>query len=159
MAVVEALVSGGKASPGPPLGPALGVAGLNVKAVVDKINEETKVFSGMQVPVKIIIGDKKQYTIHVGTPPTSSLIKKELKIELGSASPNEKFVGNLSIKQVVNIARMKKNDSLSKNTKNAVKEIIGACQSMGVAIDDMKPKEAIAAINIGKFDSEFAEQI
>lgn len=155
MTVVEALVSGGKASPGPPLGPALGPLGVNVKAVIDKINEETKVFNGMQVPIKITIDNKKQFTIQVGVPPTSSLIKKEVGIELGSGTPDKKFVGNLTIKQVVNIAKMKKNDSLSKNLKNATKEVIGTCGTLGVTIENMKFKDAIVAINSGKFDSEF----
>lgn len=155
MTVVEALVPGGKASPGPPLGPSLGPLGVNIKAVIDKINEETKVFNGMQVPVKVTVDDKKQFTIQVGTPPASSLIKKELGIELGSGTPNKKFVGNLTIKQAINIAKMKKNDSLSKNIKNGVKEVAGTCGSLGVTIENMKYKEAITAINNGKFDSEF----
>ena len=155
MTVVEALVLGGKALPGPPLGPSLGPLGVNVKAVIEKVNEETKAFNGMQVPIKIIIDDKKNFTVQVGTPPTSSLIKKELKIELGSGTPNEKFVGNLTIKQVVNIAKMKKNDSLSKNLKNATKEVIGTCGTLGVTVESMKSKVVTAAINSGKFDSEF----
>ena len=155
MTVVEALVSGGKASPGPPLGPSLGPLGVNVKTIIEKINEETKAFNGMQVPIKIIIDDKKQFTIQVGTPPTSSLIKKELGIDLGSGTPHEKFVGNLTIKQIVNITKMKKNDSLSKNLKNATKEVIGTCGTLGVTVEGMKSKEVTAAINSGKFDSEF----
>lgn len=155
MTVVETLVSGGKASPGPPLGPTLGPLGVNIKAVVEKINEETKAFNGMQVPVKIIIDDKKQFTIHVGTPPTSSLIKKELGIELGSGDSNKTFAGNLTIKQIINIAKMKKNDSLSKNLKNAAKEMIGTCGTLGVTVEGMKFKEATTAVNSGKFDSEF----
>ena len=155
MNVVEALVEGGKATPGPPLGPTLGPLGINVKLVIDKINEATKAFSGMKVPVKISIDDKKQFTIQVGTPPTSSLIKKEIGIELGSGTPSEKFVGNLTIKKAVNVAIMKKNDSLSKTLKNGVKEVVGTCGTMGVTIEGKKAKEAIAAINSGKFDSEF----
>lgn len=157
MTIVEVLVPGGKATPSPPLGPALGPLGVNVKAVIDKINEETRSFNGMNVPVKIIINDKdkKQFTIHVGIPPTSSLIKKELGIELGSGTPSEKFVGNLTIKQTVNVARMKRNDSLSKSLKNGVKEVIGTCGTMGITIESMKAKDAIAAINSGRFDSEF----
>ena len=72
--VVEALVPGGKANPGPPLGPALGPMGVNIKEIVDNINEKTADFNGMQVPVKIIFDDKKNYTIEIGTPPTSALI-------------------------------------------------------------------------------------
>jgi large subunit ribosomal protein L11 len=155
MTVVDALVLGGKATPGPPLGPALGPLGVNIKAVLEKINEETKAFNGMKVPIKVIVDDKKQFTIQVGTPPTSSLIKNEIGVELGSGTPNEKFVGNLTIKQAVNVAKMKKNDSLSKTLKNGVKEVIGTCGTLGVTIESMKAKDAIAAINSGKFDSEF----
>lgn len=155
MTVVEVLVTGGKATPGPPLGPTLGPLGVNIKEVVDKINEDTKAFNGMQVPIKLTIDDKKQFTIQVGTPPTSSLIKKELGIELGSEQPNKKIVGNLTIKQAIAIAEMKRNDSLSKNIKNAVKEVIGTCSTMGVTIEDMKAKEATMAVNSGRFDSEF----
>lgn len=155
MRVVEVLVPGGKATPGPPLGPTLGPLGINIKAVIDKINEETKAFNGMQVPVKVIIDDKKQFTIQVGTPPTSSLIKKEIRIELGSGTPSEKFVGNLTIKQAIAVANMKRSNSLSKTLKNGVKEVVGTCSTMGVTIEGMKAKEAIVAINSGKFDSEF----
>lgn len=157
MVVVEVLVPGGKATPSPPLGPALGPTGVNVKAVIDKINEETKVFNGMQVPVKVTIDDKKQFKIQIGTPPTSSLIKKEIGIELGSGTPNKNLVGNLTMRQAINIAKMKKNDSLSKNLKNGVKEVIGTCLSLGITIESMKAKDVIVAINNGKFDSEFVE--
>lgn len=157
MTIVEVLVPGGKATPSPPLGPALGPLGVNVKAIIEKINEETKAFNGIQVPIKIIIDDKKQFTIQVGVPPTSALIKKELKIESASGTPHEKIVGNLTIKQLIGIVQMKKPDSLSKNLKNIAKEIVGTCLSMGVTIEGMRAKDAIAAINSGKFDSAFSE--
>ncbi|TKY91218.1 MAG: 50S ribosomal protein L11, partial [Candidatus Methanomarinus sp.] len=80
---VEALIPGGHANPGPPLGPALGPMGVNIKEIVDKINEKTADFNGMQVPVKIIFDDNKDYTITIGTPPTSALILKELNLEKG----------------------------------------------------------------------------
>ncbi len=154
--VVEALVSGGSATPGPPLGPSLGPLGVNVKAIIDKINEQTAAFKGMQVPVKVIVDDKKQFTITVGTPPTSALIIKEAGIEKGSGTPNTNIVGNITAKQAVKIARMKKNDTLAKSLKNTVKEVVGSCVPLGVTFEGMKPKEAIAAINSGKFDSELS---
>ena len=159
MTVVEALVLGGKASPGPPLGPSLGPLGVNVKAIIDKINEETKAFSGIQVPIKIIIDDKdkKKFTIQVGVPPTSALIKKELKIEAASGKPNKDIVGNLTIKQLVNIAQIKKSASLAKNLKNIAKEIVGTCRSMGITVEGMKAKDVMTEINSGKFDSAFSE--
>lgn len=159
VSVVEALVSGGSATPGPPLGPSLGPLGVNVKAIIDKINEQTKAFSGMQVPIKIIVDDKKQFTIQVGTPPTSALIKKELGVESGSGTPNTKVIGNLTVKQAVKIARMKKNDTLSKTLKGAVKEVVGSCVPLGATFEGLNPKEAIAAINSGKFDSDLNESL
>lgn len=159
VSVVEALVSGGTATPGPPLGPSLGPLGVNVKAIIDKINEQTKAFSGMQVPIKIIVDDKKQFTIQVGTPPTSALIKKELGVETGSGTPNSKTIGNLTVKQAVKIARMKKSDTLAKTLKGAVKEVVGSCVPLGVTFEGLMPKEAIAALNSGKFDSEFSEPL
>ena len=156
MPTIEVLVPGGKATASPPLGPALGPLGVNVKAIIDKVNEETKAFNGIQVPIKIIIDDKKGFIIQVGIPPTSSLIKKELKIENASGTPNEKIVGNLTIKQLANIAQMKKSGSLSRNLKNVAKETVGTCSSMGVIIEGMKAKEAMAAINSGRFDAELS---
>ena len=72
---VEALVDGGKASAGPPLGPALGPKGVNIGQVIAEINRKTKAFDGMKVPVKILINDDKSFEIKVGTPPVSALIK------------------------------------------------------------------------------------
>ena len=82
--VIEALVDGGKATPGPPLGPALGPMGVNVVEIVAVINEKTKAFVGMKVPVKLTIDPKtKEFEVSVGTPPTSALILKELGIGSG----------------------------------------------------------------------------
>ncbi|MDP2840977.1 MAG: 50S ribosomal protein L11, partial [Candidatus Methanoperedens sp.] len=133
--------------------------GVNVKAVIEEINKQTAAFKGMQVPVKITIDDKKQFTIKVGTPPTSALIKKELGVETGSGTPNTKTIGNLTVKQAVKIAQMKKSDTLSKTLKASVKEVVGTCVPLGVTFEGLNPKEAIAAINSGKFDSELNEQL
>ncbi len=159
VSVVEALVSGGSATPGPPLGPSLGPLGVNVKAIIDKINEQTAAFKGMQVPVKIIVDDKKQFTVTVGTPPTSALIIKEAGVEKGSGTPNTQTVGNITVKQAIKIARMKKGDTLARSLKNAVKEVVGTCLPLGVTFEGLKPKEAINVINSGKFDSELSEPI
>jgi large subunit ribosomal protein L11 len=154
--VVEVLVAGGKASAGPPIGPALGPLGINVKAVVDEINKKTGTFNGMQVPVKIEVDDKKNFTVTVGIPPTTALIKKEANIEKGSAEPSTIVVGNLPLEAAVSIARMKQNDMLSYDLKTAVKEVVGTCVSMGVTVDGKKPKEVIAAINAGDYDKVLA---
>ena len=150
--VVEVLVPGGKATAGPPLGPALGPLGINVKAVVDEINKRTQEFNGMQVPVKIEVDEKKKFAITVGVPPTTALIKKELGIEKGSSQAGSQVVGDLPLEAAVRIAKMKVNDMLSYDLKSAVKEVLGTCVSMGVTVNSKKPKELFAAIDAGEFD-------
>jgi large subunit ribosomal protein L11 len=152
--VVEVLVPGGKATAGPPLGPALGPLGINVKAVVDEINKRTSTFNGMQVPVKVVVDEKKNFAITVGIPPTTALIKKEVGIEKGSPEPNVKMVGNLPFDAAVRIARMKLEGMLSYELKTAVKEVIGTCVSMGVTIDGKRAKEILAAIDAGAYDKQ-----
>ena len=154
---VEVLVPGGKATAGPPIGPALGPLGINVKAVVDEINKKTANFNGMQVPVTIEVDEKKNFTVTVGIPPTTALIKKEANIEKGSAEPNTQIVGNLSLEAAVRIAKMKHADMLSYDLKNAVKEVIGTCVSMGVNVEGKRPKEVFAAIDSGAYDKVLAE--
>ncbi|HDN95927.1 MAG TPA: 50S ribosomal protein L11, partial [Thermoplasmatales archaeon] len=134
MEEIEVLVEGGKASAGPPLGPALGPLGLNVMEVVKKINEVTKDFQGMKVPVKIMVDPAtKNFELKVGTPPASALIMKRAGIEKGTGDENP--VGNITMKDVIEIAKMKKNDLLGKDLKAKAKEIIGTCVSMGITID------------------------
>jgi large subunit ribosomal protein L11 len=154
--IVEALVPGGKANPGPPLGPALGPLGVNIKEVVDKINEKTRDYNGMQVPVKVIVDDKKNVEIEVGTPPTSALVMQEAGIKKGSGTAGSEVVGNLSVQQVVKIARMKKDDILSYDLKAAMKEVMGTCVPMGVTIEEMEARECQKALDEGKFDDVLA---
>jgi len=149
---IEVLVSGGNANPGPPLGPALGPLGINIKEVVDEINAATKDYEGMQVPVKLVIEDDKSFSIVVGTPPTSSLILSELKLEKGSGTPNSEYVGNLTMEQVVKVAKMKKTSTLAITLKTAAKEVVGTCHSMGITVEDKQAKEATAAIEAGDYD-------
>ena len=151
--VVEVLVPGGRATAGPPLGPSLGPLGINVKAVVDEINKKTASFNGMQVPVTITVDAKKAFTISVGIPPVTALIKKEANIEKGSAEPNVKVVGNLPFEAAVRIANMKIESMLAYELKTAVKEVIGTCVSMGVNVDGKRPKNVLAEISQGKYDS------
>ncbi len=150
--VVEVLVPGGKATPGPPLGPAIGPLGLNVKQVVDKINEATKDYEGLNVPVKIIVHDDRSFEIQVGIPPVSALIKKELGLEKGSSNPGKEFVGNLTLEQLIKIARMKKEQSLSYTLKGVVKEVLGTCVSMGITVEGKNPKEFLKDIEEGRVE-------
>lgn len=150
---VEVLVDGGKATPGPPLGPALGPLGVNVVEIVKSVNDKTKAFAGMKVPVKILIDPKtKKYEIEVGTPPTSALILKELGIEKGSGSTKATKVGNLTANQVLKIAEMKKESMLGKTKRERFIEVVGTCVSMGVNIDGKDPRLVVEEINAGKYD-------
>jgi large subunit ribosomal protein L11 len=156
--VIELLVNGGQANAGPPLGPALGPIGVNVMMIVNKINELTKDYSGMKVPVKVIVDpDTKEFEVNVGTPTTSALIVSELKIEKGSGTPSTQKVGNLSIEQVVRIAKMKRSELLAKDLKRAAKEVLGACVSMGVTAEGKDPREVQKDIDQGKHDEILRE--
>ncbi len=152
---VEALVAGGQATAGPPLGPALGPLGVNVLAVVNKINEVTKDYAGMKVPVKLVIDtETKEFEVTVGTPTASALIVSELKIEKGSGNPKAQKVGDLSFEQVMRVARLKQAELLSMNIKNSVKEILGTCVSLGVTVEGKDPKEVQKEIDDGKHNAE-----
>ena len=101
---VEALVDAGKASAGPPLGPSLGPSGVNVKEVIDQINSKTKDMEGMQVPVKVKVEDDKSFTIEVGTPPASSLIKQILNLEKGSGEAGSVVAADLPLINTFEVA-------------------------------------------------------
>lgn len=151
---VEALIQGGKATAAPPLGPALGPLGVNIGQVVAEINKKTKDFAGMQVPVTVTVDDDKSFTITVGTPPVSALVKKEAGIEKASGSAKSDKVADIRIEQVIKVAKMKEDALLGNDLKAKVKEVIGSCNSMGVLIEKMEPREAIIAVNEGTFDEQ-----
>ena len=155
---IDALIPGGQATAGPPLGPALGPLGVNVLEIVNKINEVTKRFAGMKVPVKIIVDtETKKFEVSVGTPTTSALVVSELGIEKGSGNPKTEKIGNLSIDQVIQISKVKQLELLSSNLKAAVKEVLGTCVSMGVTIENKDPREIQNEINEGKYDDSLRE--
>ncbi len=153
---LDVLVDGGKATPGPPLGPALGPMGVNVIQVVNAINEKTKAFAGMKVPVTLLVDSKtKAFEIKVGTPPVSALILKEIGIEKGSGSPKATKVGNLKVEQVQKIAEMKKDSMLGKDKKSRFREVVGTCVSMGVTVDGKDPKVVMKEIDKGAYAGLF----
>jgi large subunit ribosomal protein L11 len=149
---IEVLVDGGKATPGPPLGPVLGRVGVNVVQVVAAINEKTRAFAGMKVPVKLVVEKDKSFTVEVGTPPTTALIMKELGLEKGSGKPKTEKVGDLTLEQAKKIAKMKSESVLGKDLKKQVKEVVGSCVSMGVTVEGKDPREVQKEIDAGKHD-------
>jgi len=156
---VEALVEGGKATAAPPLGPALGPLGVNIGQVVIEINKKTEAFKGMQVPVKVSVDtDTKEFSISIGTPPASALIRKEAKVEKGSANPLQDKIADLKIEQIIKIAKMKDDAILGKSMKEKVKVIAGTCNSMGILVEGKPAVETIKDINEGAFAKEIAEE-
>jgi large subunit ribosomal protein L11 len=152
---VEILIEGGKATPGPPLGPAIGPLGINMMQVVEQINEKTSDFAGIKVPVKVIVDvGTKAFEIEVGTPPTTALIMDELNIEKGSQDPGLDKVADISIEQALKIARMKFSALLSNDYKMATKEVVGTCVSMGLTVDGKDPKTVQKEIDEGIYDDQ-----
>jgi large subunit ribosomal protein L11 len=153
---VSALVSGGEASAGPPLGPALGPMGVNVLQVVNMINDKTKDFPGMKVPVKVEVdSESKKFTVEVGIPPTAALVSKEAGITKGSGAAGTNFAGNITMASAVKIAKMKIDSSYAKDLKSAVKEVIGSCVSSGIKVEEKPAKEVFSDISAGKYDELF----
>ena len=152
---VEVLVDGGKASAGPPLGPALGPLGVNVMNVVKMINEKTAAFAGMKVPVKVNVDPKtKAFDVTVGTPPTSALIFAEIGVEKGSGRPKSDKIGNLTIEQCIKISRMKQDSLMGASLKTRVKEVAGTAQSCGATVEGMAAHDFQKAVDAGQFDSK-----
>ncbi len=158
--IVEAMVEGGKASGGPPIGPALGPTGVNVFQVVTKINEVTQPFAGLKVPVKIIVDPAtKAFEVEVGVPPTSALILRAIGAAKGSGTPNTTTIGNLTIEQVKEIARAKSPELTALDMKTAVLTIAGTCLSMGVTIEGRPAKEFQKEVRDGKWNSQLNEPL
>lgn len=150
---VETMVDAGNASAGPPLGPALGPTGININEVITAINKKTSDFTGMKIPVKVIIDtETKNFEIKIGSPPTSALIKKELNLEKGTQDGTA--VGNLDLDQLMKIVNMKKDSLLAGDIKGAVKEVAGTCNSLGVTIEGMPARDFTSELNSGKFNDK-----
>jgi large subunit ribosomal protein L11 len=152
------IVNGGEATGGPPIGPALGPLGVNIMAIVAKINEETAEYKGVPIPVDVTIDtDTRAFTVKVGMLSTFALITQALGIQKGSQTPNTDFVGDLTFDQLLNIAQRKSDGILAATLKSAVREIVGSCQSMGVTIDGKPAGNIQAMIGAGDYDSRLVE--
>jgi large subunit ribosomal protein L11 len=153
--VVKALVTGGSASGGPPIGPAVGPTGINIKDVVDKINEYTMVFKGLTVPVRIECDpETKQFEIFIETPSTASLLLKEAGVEKGSSASSEDKIGNLTLDQIISVVDAKKDTFLAKNYKAAVKSVLGTALSVGLTVDGEDPRIIQKRMDNGEYDEK-----
>ena len=157
---VKALVTGGSASGGPPIGPAVGPTGINIKDVVDEINEQTMVFKGLTVPVRIECDpETKQFEIFIETPSTASLLLKEAGAEKGSSECSENIISNLTLEQIINVVEAKKDKFLDKNFKIAVKTVLGTALSIGITVEGEDPREIQKRIENGEYDDKITGEL
>ena len=153
---ISSLVIGGEASAGPPLGPALGPMGVNIMEVINAINEKTKEFKGMKVPVTVSIDpETKKWEIEVGIPSASALLLKEAGIEKGSGASGSEWVGEVSADVIAKIANVKLESSYASSLKSVAKQIVGTCVPLGIKIEGKTPKEFTTEINESKWDEKF----
>lgn len=143
---VSILVEGGKAAAGATLGSALGPLGVNVGQVVQKINEETKQFLGMRVPVIIRVDpNTKAFTLVVGRPPVAALLLKEAGAEKGSGKAKSEVAGDVSMEAVTRIAEAKGEDLFGRSLDERVNQVIGTCVSLGVTVGGEDPRAVLKA--------------
>ena len=152
---VSSLVTGGEATAGPPLGPALGPMGVNILQIISAINEQTKEFKGMKIPVSVLVDtDTKKWEIEVGIPSASALLLKDAGIQKGSGTSGTEWVGEVSVDMIAKIAKVKLETSYASSLKSVAKQIVGTCVSLGIKVEGKTPKEFTAEIDEGKWDSK-----
>ncbi|MBI4406304.1 50S ribosomal protein L11 [Candidatus Micrarchaeota archaeon] len=159
---IKVIIEGGKASMTPALAQTLGPSGINPGQVLASINDKTREFAGISVPVSIVI-DKasKSFEVEVGTPPVSSLVKAELglkePVKEEPGAKGKKNIGDLSFEQIVKIARMKKSSTLAKTLKSQVKEVLGTCLSLGASVEGKNPREVQREVDTGNWSEKLKE--
>ena len=134
--VVKLQVPGGKATPAPPVGPALGQHGVNIMAFTKDFNERTKNDAGLIIPVVITVYADRSFSFVTKTPPAAVLIKKACGIESGSGKPNTTKVAKITKEQVRKIAEQKMPDLNAANVESAMRMVAGTARSMGVEVVD-----------------------
>ncbi len=133
-AVIKLQLEAGKATPAPPVGPALGQHGANIMAFCKEYNERTASQAGSIIPVEIIVYEDRSFTFSLKTPPASDLIKKAVGLEKGSSSQIREKVGTLSRDQVRQIAEIKMKDLNANDIEAAMRMVEGTARSMGVEV-------------------------
>ena len=134
--LIKLQITGGQANPAPPVGPALGQAGVNIMDFCKNFNERTKEQMGTTIPVVITVYEDKSYTFITKTPPASVLVRKTLGIAKGSSEPNKTKAGKITQKQLEDIAKIKMPDLNANDIKAGAKIIAGTARSMGIDVVD-----------------------
>ncbi|RHX92805.1 50S ribosomal protein L11 [Leptospira stimsonii] len=132
---IKLQVEAGKANPAPPVGPALGQAGLNIMEFCKQFNERSKAQIGLKLPVVITVFSDRSFTFITKSPPAALLVKKAIGLETGSPTPHTHKVGKITRKQLEEIAKTKMEDLNANDIDAAVNIIAGTCRSMGVTVD------------------------
>ncbi len=134
--MIKLQIPAGNATPAPPVGPALGQQGINIMEFCKAFNSRTQAQAGMIIPVVITVYVDKSFSFITKTPPAAVLLKKAAKLEKGSGEPNRNKVGNVSKKQVQEIAELKMADLNATDIEMASRIIAGTARSMGIVVDE-----------------------
>ena len=133
-AIVKLQIQAGKATPAPPVGPALGQHGINIMAFVKEYNEKTASQAGSVVPVEITVFEDRSFQFVTKTPPAADLLRKAAGVEKGSGTPNKETAGTITRQQLRDIAQVKMKDLNAIDAEGAERMIAGTARSMGIAI-------------------------
>lgn len=132
--IIKLQIAAAKATPAPPIGTALGPAGVNIADFVKRFNDATQSMIGNTVPVVINVYDDRSFDFIMKTPPAAEMVKKAIGLETGSGTPNSKKAGKITKAQVKEIAERKMVDMNAHNIEGAIKMIEGTCRSLGVEV-------------------------
>ena len=133
---IKLQIAAGKATPAPPVGPALGQHGVNIMGFCKEFNERTSKYAGLIIPVVITVYQDKSFTFVTKTPPAAVLLKKACNIQSGSGVPNKTKVAKISKDEVRKIAELKMQDLTAANIDAAISMIAGTARSMGIVVED-----------------------
>ena len=153
------IVPGGGATGGPPIGPALGPMGINIMQIVSEINKQTGEYKGTPVPVDVLIDtDTREFTVKVGMLSTFALLTQAVKVSKGSGTPHSVKVGDLTMDELISVARKKRAGLYAASLKGAVREVLGTCHSMGVTVDGKSAGEVQELIKSGAYNGQLMEE-
>lgn len=134
-AIIKLQIQAGKATPAPPVGPALGQHGVNIMAFCKDYNEQTNQYAGSIIPVEITVYEDRSFVFITKTPPASDLLKKALSVEKGSGTAGQQAMGTISKEKIYEIAKIKQKDLNSIDLEGAARIIEGTARSMGIKVE------------------------